>query len=242
MDGANGESSAEKVCAILSEIKDKYINSYYEEHKKKRLNINDAKRRGKLQESLALSNLQKLRTIEILSSAKLSNIEQALSELKVCYELTPEELKFSSVCPHCHYSLGDKVKNTAGQLDKIEELIDNLVIEWTNTLRNTISDPLVLSQKEYLSAQQIEVIDEFIESKVLPHTVDDFFVKSINVLLKGFETVVIKTEDFIQKLDVLGPCDIDTFKNKIADIVEAYIKGKDTSKLRIVVKRKESEE
>ena len=242
MDGANGESSAEKVCAILSEIKDKYINSYYEEHKKKRLNINDAKRRGKLQESLALSNLQKLRTIEILSSAKLSNIEQALSELKVCYELTPEELKFSSVCPHCHYSLGDKVKNTAGQLDKIEELIDNLVIEWTNTLRNTISDPLVLSQKEYLSAQQIEVIDEFIESKILPHTVDDFFVKSINVLLKGFETVVIKTEDFIQKLDVLGPCDIDTFKNKIADIVEAYIKGKDTSKLRIVVKRKESEE
>jgi len=242
MDGANGESSAQKVSSVLAEIKDKYISIYFDEHKKKRLDIDDAKRRGKLQESLAVSNLRKLRTIEILSSAKLTVIEQDLSELKVCYELTPTELKTSPVCPHCRYNLGDKTKNIFGQLDNIENRIDDLVIEWTNTLLNTISDPIVLSQKEYLSAQQIKVIDEFVESKALPQRVDDFFVKSINALLKGFEPVVIKTEDLIQKLDELGPCDIGTFKNKIEDIVNVYIKGKDTSKLRIVVKRNESEE
>ena len=71
---------------------------------------------------------------------------------------------------------------------------------------------------------------------------DDFFVKSINALLKGFEPLVIQTEDFMQKLDELGLCDVDTFKTKIADIVAGYIKGKDTSKLRIVVKRKERED
>lgn len=242
MDGANGETAAQKVNNMLSEIKEKYIGIYFEEHKKKRLDIDDAKRRGKLQESLTLTNLRKLRTIEILSSAKLSTIEQDLSELKVCYELTPTELKTNHVCPHCRYNLGDKGKNIFGQLDNLENRIDDLVTEWTSTLLNTISDPIVLSQKEYLSSQQIKVIDEFIKTKALPQYVDDFFVKSINALLKGFEPVIIQTEDLIQKLDELGPCDVGTFKAKIADIVSGYIKGKDTSKLRIVVKRKESEE
>jgi hypothetical protein len=241
MNGAAGDVSAQKVNNLLVKVKEKYIAIYFDAHKKKRLDIDDAKRRGKIQESIALSNLRKLRTIEILSSAKLSAIEQDLSELKVCYELTPEELKTGPVCPHCRYNLGDKAKNVFGQLDNLEIRIDDLVAEWTQTLLNTVSDPIVSSQKGYLRADQQKAIDNFISSGTLPKRVDDFFVKSINALLKGFEPVVIQTEDLMQKLDELGPCDVDTFKSKITDIVAGYIKGKDTSKLRIIVKRKERE-
>lgn len=241
MNGVAGDSSARKVNTLLTKVKDKYIALYFDAHKKKRLDINDAKRRGKIQESVELSNLRKLRTIEILSSAKLSAIEQDLAELKVCYELTPEELKTGPVCSHCRYNLGDKAKNVFGQLDNLEIRIDDLVTEWTQMLLNTISDPIVASQKEYLSADQQKVIDEFISSGTLPKRVDEFFIKSINALLKGFEPVVIHTEDLMQKLDELGPCDVDTFRAKIADIVDDYIKGKDTSKLRIIVKSMERE-
>ena len=123
----------------------------------------------------------------------------------------------------------------------MEIRIDDLVNEWTNTLLNTISDPIVASQKEYLSADQQKVIDDFISSGSLPKRVDDHFVKSINALLQGFEPVVIDTDDILKKLDELGPCDVATFKSKLSGIVDAYIKGKDTSKLRIVVKRKDRE-
>ncbi|MDD2284390.1 MAG: DUF6079 family protein [Paludibacter sp.] len=241
MDGAAGDTSAQQVNTMLTKVKEKYITIYFDSHKKKRLDIDDAKRRGKIQESIALSNLKRLRTIEILSSAKLAAIERDLSELKVCYELTPEELKANPFCPHCRYNLGDRVKNVFGQLDHLENRIDDLVAEWTQTLLNTVSDPIVSSQKEYLRADQQRVIDDFISSNTLPKRVDDFFVKSINALLKGFEPVVIPTEDLMQKLDELGPCDVDTFKSKVADIVAGYIKGKDPSKLRIIVKRKERE-
>jgi hypothetical protein len=241
MDGAAGDASAQKVNAQLTKVKENYIGIYFDDHKKKRLGIDDAKRRGMIQESVALANLKKLRTIEILSAAKLVSIEQVLSELKVCYELTPEELKTSPVCPHCRYNLEDKAKNVFGQLDNIEIRIDDLLAEWKQTLLNTISDPIVASQKEYLSADQQKTIDDFISSDTLPIRVDEFFVKSICALLKGFEPVVIHTEDLMQKLDELGPCDVDTFKAKVSDIVESYIKGKDTNKLRIVVKRKEGE-
>lgn len=236
-DGISGEPAAQKVSTELEKLKEKYITMYFEEHKKKRLNIDEAKRRGKVQESLTLANLRKLRSIEILSGAKLTAIEQDMAELKVCYELTPTELKVSHICPHCHYSLGDKDRNVRGQLDNLEIKIDDLVMEWTNTLLNTISDPIVVSQKEYLSAEQQKVVDDFISSGALPKRVDDHFVNSIKALLQGFEPLVIDTEDIIAKLDELGPCDVNTFKSKINLIVDAYTKGKDISKLRIIVKR-----
>lgn len=238
-DGTSGEAASLKVSEQLEKVKEKYISIYFEEHKKKRLDIDDAKRRGKLQESRALANLKKLRTIEILSGAKLTAIEQDMSELKVCYDLTPVELRTNPICPHCRYSIGDKAKNIYGQLDNLEIRIDDLLAEWTTTLLNTISDPIVSSQKEYLNPDQQKVVDEFIATKELPRRVDDHFVNSIKALLQGFEPVVIDTEDIMAKLDELGPCDVATFKGKLNSIVDSYTKGKDTAKLRIVVKRTE---
>lgn len=241
MDGAAGEAAAQKVDVRLSKLKAKYIDIYFEAHKKKRLDITDAQRRGKIQEGRALASLRKLRSIEILSAAKLTDIETDMSGLKVCYELTPEELKSSHICPHCRYHLDDKVKNVYGQLDNIEIRIEDLMAEWTKTLLDTISDPIVASQKSFLSAEQQSAIDEFINTGALPKRVDDFFVKAINALLKGFEPVVIDTDDFMAKLEQMPPMDEASFKAKITELIGAYTKGKDASKLRIVVKRKESE-
>ena len=241
MDGAVGEAAAQKVDVRLSKLKAKYIDIYFEAHEKKRLDITDAQRRGKIQEGRALASLRKLRSIEILSAAKLTDIETDMSGLKVCYELTPEELKSSHICPHCRYHLDDKVKNVYGQLDSIEIRIEDLMAEWTKTLLDTISDPIVASQKSFLSAEQQSAIDEFINTGALPKRVDDFFVKAINALLKGFEPVVIDTDDFMAKLEQMPPMDETSFKAKINELIGAYTKGKDASKLRIVVKRKESE-
>lgn len=242
MDGNAGDTAAQKVESELNRVKDKYINIYFEEHKNKRLDITDAKRRGKIQESPKLAKLKKLRSIEILSSAKLTAIENDLSSLQVCYELTPEELKSTHICPHCRFSLSDNVKNVYGQLDDIERRISNLVAEWTKTLLDTISDPIVASQKEYLNSDQQKVIDEFVSSGHLPERVDDFFVKSINELLKGFEPVVVDSDELLQKLEELPPLDEVSFKAKLEEILSKYTKGKDSGKLRIVVKRKESGE
>ena len=242
MDGVAGDVAAGKVVAKLDKIKEKYIDIYFEEHKKKRLGIDDAKRRGKIQEGQALSNLRKLKGIEILSGAKLSELEQSMAELKVCYSLTPQDLKSSPICPHCRFSLEDKAKNVAGQMEQMEDRIDLMVAEWTKMLLDTLSDPIILDQKKFLKAQEAKAIGDFVSSGTLPKKVDDFFVNSINALLKGFEPVVIETDDLMHKLEELPPLDESSFKAKITEIVSSYTKGKDTGKLRIVVKRKESED
>lgn len=234
--GISGEAAAQKVNAVLEQVKKEYIDIYFEEHKKKRLGVKDAKRRGEIQESLELANLRKLRGIEILSAAKLAEIEQDMAKLKVCYELTPTELQKNHICPHCHYNLGDQVPNVAGQLDNLEERISDFLAEWTQTLLNTISDPIVASQKEYLSAEQQQAIDNFIESGTLPKRIDDFFIKAIQTLLKGFEPVVVDAKDLIDNITKLPPMDEAAFKQKLNELISGYTKGKDASKLRIIVK------
>ena len=240
MDGASGETAAQKVEAVLSKVKAKYIDIYFENHKKRRLDITDAQRRGKIQDGRALASLCKLSSIEILSAAKLTDIENEMSDLKVCYELTPEEMKSSHICPHCRYHLDDKVKNVYGLLDNLEIRIDDLLAEWTKTLLDTISDPIVASQKTFLSTEQQKAIDDFITSGKLPKCVDDFFVKAINALLKGFEPVVIYTDDLMAKLEQMPPMDEESFTAKVNKLIATYTNGKDAGKLRIVVKRKES--
>lgn len=233
----NGESESIKVKQQLSTIKQEYINIYYEEHKRKRLNVNEGKRKGEIINSLKLANLKRLKTIDILSTSKLNEIEILLANLKVCYELTPDMLKSSHICSKCGFNIGEKSISVGGQLDDIELKIDIVLNEWTNTLINTVSDPLVINQKEYLKVEQQKVIENFLENKELPNTIDNFFINSINDLLKGFQPVVISTDKLIHKLEELGPCDIDTFNNKFMDIISVYTKGKDKEKLRIVVKR-----
>lgn len=244
MDGIAGDIAAGKVVAELEKIKEKYIDIYFDAHRKKRLGIDDAKRRSKIQEGQALGNLRKLKSIEILSGVKLSELEKSMAEFKVCYSLTPEMLKHSPFCPEegCNFRLGVKEKNVAGQMEQIEDKIDLLISEWTKMLLNTLSDPIILDQKKFLKEQEAKVIDDFISSGRLPGKVDDFFVNSINSLLKGFEPVVIKVEDLMRQLEELPPMDENSFKMKISEIVSEYTKGKDTEKLRIVVKRKESED
>lgn len=58
--GESGEVAAQRAEAELNKIKGKYIDLYYSEHKKKRLDIGDAQARGKLQEGRTLLSLKKL--------------------------------------------------------------------------------------------------------------------------------------------------------------------------------------
>lgn len=109
--------------------------------------MDDARRRRQIQEGQALKNLKKLRGIEIFSGAKLSELEQNMDELKVCYSLTPQELKNSPICPHCRFSLEDNAKNVAGQMEDLETRIDEMTAECTRMLLDTLSDQILLNGK-----------------------------------------------------------------------------------------------
>jgi hypothetical protein len=183
-----------------------------------------------------LSNLKRLKSLDILGASKLEQIEKDLSALKVCCELTPENLKTSRFCPKCGFQLGSGDPLVKGILENIDDRIDALTEEWTKTLLATISDPLVVNGKEYLKKGQQKVIDDFTRDGRLPENVDNFFVTAMSDILKGFDPVPIEASDFTEKLTSIGPCDIDTFKEKVDGLLNDYTKDKDKSKLRIIIR------
>ncbi len=233
----NGMSAAQEINRVLASLKAEYIDIYFSEHRKKRLDVAEGKKKGELVSSVSLSNLKKLKSIEILSGTKLDMIERDLASLKICYELTPELLKHTHICPKCNYVMNDTEMSVKGKLEEIEDRIELLTSEWTNSLYNTLSDPLVISQESFMNSEQQNCIDQFLEDKTLPEVVDNFFVSAVSELLQGFDPVVISTDEFIQKLDEIGPCDVSTFKARIDELIKQYTQGKDKDKLRIVVKR-----
>ena len=185
-----------------------------EEHSKKRLNVIDAKKKGEIISSTKLANLKKLKTLSIFSGAKVDTIDTDLASLKVCYDLTSDMLLTTHFCTKCNFVLGSSDSPVKGKIADIEDRIDTLLDDWSQTLYNTLSDPLLAEQMTYLKPQQRTVIDQFLKTKKLPEKVDNYFVDAVAALLEGFEPVSISAEEFIDKLDALGPCDIDTFKNK----------------------------
>lgn len=234
----SGEASAADVNDLLAKVKNQYIDIYYAEHQKKRLGVSDGQRKGELVSSVKLANLKRLKAISnIFSTSKLDLIEKDLSGLKVCYELTPEMLKTNHFCTKCNLLMGEADIPVKGRLDEIEDRIDSLLAEWTNTLFNTVTDPTLEEQKQYLSPEQRKAIDAFIKTKSLPEKIDQFFITAIEDLLQGFEPVAIAADDLIDKLGALGPCDIETFQHKLKALLDSYTKGKDKEKLRIIVKR-----
>ena len=227
---------------LLDTIKNDYIDLYYKEHQKNRLNHQGAKRKGEIMNSQKMANLKKLRDINYLTTAKLQAIEEELAGLRVCTELDIKKLNTNPICPHCQFKLGEKSVSANDMLDYIENKIDNLLDEWTNSLLNMVDETVVLSYLQFLKPEQQEIINQFIEEKKLPEVVDHFFVNAIIDLLKGFDPVVINSEKLIHDLEKIGPSDLETFKNKLLNIINSYITGKDKDKLRIVVKRMESED
>jgi hypothetical protein len=235
-DGKFGDTAAMETNELLTAAKDAYIGVYFEEHKKRRLNVKDGKQKGELISSPKLSNLKRLAGIEILPETKLTAIENDLAALKICYELTSELLKSSHFCPKCGFQLGGSDPLVKGAVERIDDRLDALTAEWTNTLFNSISDPLIEGGKTYLSSEQQSIIANFLEAQSLPDKVDVYFVNAISALLKGFDAVTVSGEELIDKLGSLGPCDEDTFVAKVKEIIDGKAKGKDKSKLRIVIR------
>ena len=235
----DGEGAAADVKAALEKVKSEYIELYIQEHNKRRLNVTEAQKRGDLAGSTKLNNLKKLKSLAIFSAQRVEAIDKELAELglKVCFSLTTDMLKITPVCSKCGFTLASGDPPVQGSLSEIEDRIDSLLERWNRDLYNELSQPYVMEQMEYLKPQQRKLILDYLETKTLPDTIDTFFIDAVSALMEGFEPVAISAEEFINRLESYGSCDIDTFESRISETIQEYTKGRDMDKLRIFIKR-----
>ena len=223
----------------LAELKNEYIRLYSGLFAKARLTVNEDKRKAQLLNDSRIEQLQALSTVDILPSSQLTEFRNALASLKAANALSEKDLQIDPVPSHSGFQPNheDLSVSASQKLEILENKLDQLVQEWTQTLQDNLEDPVTHDSLNLLAAEERALVDEFIGSKALPQPVDERFVKALRQVLQGLVPVELSGEQIQQALFAQGSAaTVDQLKDRLDNFLAKQCRGQDVSKVRIVLK------
>lgn len=226
----------------LANLKTKYQDAYLAAHERARLGANDDKRKANLAKDSRLAQIQKIANVEMMPTPQLRDFENKLFALKTCFQLGRPDLDGDPLCPHCGFRPAEEPAGSAAAkkaLADLDETLDAIVRGWTDTLRTNLEDPTVSGNIELVSDPVGKrELQGFLKSKALPDPVSPAFVKALQEVLGGLQPVTFGGADLQVALSDGGlPCTISDLKERFDRYVANLTKGKDASKVRILIKR-----
>ena len=222
----------------LADLKKAYVQTYLGMHTKARLGVNEDKRKTGLIGDERLKVLQKLSTIELMPRQHLSDFQNRLAGLKSCFALTEQELDVSPVCPHCNYKPGAEPPTApAGTvLDGLDDELEKLVDNWTQTLLTNLEDPTTKGNLDLLKPEPKKLVNGFIKKRELPDDLGQDFIHALSEVLSGLQKVPVKTADLRAALLSGGsPATPAEMKKRFEEYLDELTKGKEPGKVRIVL-------
>jgi len=224
----------------LSDLKTKYQDAYLTSHERARLGANDDKSKANLTKDPRLAQIQKIANVEMMPTPQLRDFENRLFALKTCFRLGRPDLDSDPICPHCGFRPaeepggGTTAKKTLADLD---ETLDSIVRGWTDTLRTNLEDPTVSGNIDLVSDPVgRRELQAFLKNKALPDPVGPAFVKALQDVLGGLQPVTFGAPNLQAALSEGGlPCTIGDLKERFDRYVANLTKGKDASKVRIII-------
>ena len=224
----------------LGDLKTEYQDAYLAAHERARLGANDDKRKANLAKDSRLAQVQKIAGVEMMPTQQLREFENKLFALKTCFQLGRPEVEGDSLCPHCGFRPAEEATGSAtGKriLTDLDETLDGIVRGWTDTLRTNLEDPTVSGNTELVSdAAGKRELKGFMKSKQLPDSVSPAFVKALQEVLSGLQKVAVSGADLQVALSEGGqPCTVNELHERFDRYLNNLTRGKDASKIRIVV-------
>ncbi len=231
-------SFRQRAARELASLKKNYIESYLTLHTRARLGAKDDKRKSELLRDSRLAQLQKLSTIELMPHQQLVDLQNRLAGLRSCFALTHLELESSPVCPHCSFKpVAEPSGAPAGAvLAGFDEELDKLHVSWTQAVVSNLNDPTTQQNLGLLKASQRKLVEGFLKSRELPEPLSQDFVQAVKEALSGLVRVVIKMSDLKAGLLNEGsPATLRDLQRRFEDYLAGICKGKETSKVRIIL-------
>ncbi|MEA1053335.1 DUF6079 family protein [Lamprobacter modestohalophilus] len=226
----------------LAELKGAYQDFYLDSHTQLRLGATDDQRKGRLNQDPRLKQLQQLATVEMMPAQQLRDVQNALFGLKTCFSLTKQDLDADPVCPHCNFRPVEEPfagMRAAERIVDLDTALDSLIQSWTTTLLTNLQDPTVANDIELAStAEGRAAVQSFLADGQLPDPISPAFVKALQEILSGLERVLL-TENRLHAALVEGglPCTVAELKERFDGFVAGITKGKDLSRVRVVIEK-----
>jgi hypothetical protein len=224
----------------LGDLKTKYQDTYLAAHERARLGVNDDKRKANLAKDSRLAQIQKIANVEMMPTPQLRDFENKLFALKTCFQLGRPDLDSDPLCPHCGFRPAEEPPGSAAAkktLADLDETLDAIVRRWTDTLRTNLEDPTVSGNIELVTdpvgKRELQGI---LKNKQLPDPVSPALVKALQEVLSGLQKVTFGSATLQAALSDGGlPCTVSDLKERFDRYVANLTKGKDASKVRIII-------
>jgi hypothetical protein len=220
----------------LSQLKDKYIQQYLKLHEQARLGINEERRKERILSSSTLNRLDTLISVDLIPEQQLTEFKNELAGLKVCYNLSKQQLEDRPICSHCNFNPSTETFNSNGlTIDNFENDLDAITDNWTKLLLSNLNDPIIKMNITLLQENEKEMINQFMDKRELPEEHLEEFVTTMNTIFSGLQKVNIKRSDWIEILENAGPMTPEKLKQFVNNYIDALVNGKDTKKIRITL-------
>jgi Family of unknown function (DUF6079) len=224
----------------LGDLKSKYQDAYLAAHERARLGANDDMRKSSLAKDSRLAQLRQMAKVDMMPTPQLRDFENKLFALKTCYNLARPDLESDPLCPHCSFRPAEELASGAATkttLNDLDEVLDKLVCGWTGTLQGNLEDPTVSGNIKLVGdAIGKRELENFLKSKLLPDPISPAFVKALQDVLSGLIPVSIGNTALQAALSEGGlPCTVNELRERFDRYVTNLIRGKDASKVRIVI-------
>lgn len=231
-------NKSQDVGAKLQRLKKEYIDVYIDLHIKARLGVNDDKRKANLMGDQRLKTLIKLAGIDLMPRQQLTEYQDKLAGMKSCFSLTEQDLETTPVCPHCGFrpSFETNTLSSSQMIEQMDDDLDTMIGNWTSTILGNLEDPVTQANMNLLKVDDRQQLEAFIKSKELPIPMDRNFVHALKEVLSGLIKVSVKAQELQKVLQIdSGPATPDEIKKRFDDYIDKLTKGKDPSKVRIIM-------
>lgn len=227
----------------LEKLKDGYISEYVKLHNQARLNAIFDSMKARLVKDERLARLNQLANINLLPRTKLSDFQNRLVALRTCFSLIKQELEQSPICPHCNYRpIEEPIEIAASTiLTKLDEELDTVNEEWERTLLDNLREPMVESNVSLLKKKEQDLIGDILATGKIPEKISNILIKALSEVFSGLDKVEIPRSKLIGDLTKGGmPCTVEEYRKRFEEHIENSTRGKDQSKIRIMIEEEET--
>ncbi|MFR0813402.1 MAG: DUF6079 family protein [Enterococcus casseliflavus] len=222
----------------LKEIKEHYIDEYYDIHQKSRLTSKEEINRDALLNTVEADVLATLKAnIDILPGQQLIDWVQELRATRACFSLTKAELEQYPTCTHCNFEIGKTDRNSKLVVSNGKEKLTGIYENWMEILVSTLQQGDIVENRELLNNEEKVEINQFIATKELTVPVSPQFLNTINSLFKGFEKVEITEAELVKAMGDGSPMSVNELEGRIRQLIAELTEGKEKNKVRIMFKR-----
>ncbi len=169
----------------------------------------------------------------------LTDFQNRLAGLKSCFALTEQELECIARLPALQLQAGGGAGYGVPRrrmLDSLDDELDKLVENWTQTLLTNLEDPTTKGNLSLLKPEPRKLVDGFMKKRALPDDLDQDFIHALKEVLSGLTKVSVKTEDLRAALLAGGsPATPAEMKKRFEEYLDELTKGKEPGKVRIVL-------